>query len=393
MTNYLKKSYGRNTEAARVLKMFIANRNISMPGPRRLGKSFFLDRLVTCLRPNGWHAVKVEIAGLANTRDVFRELCNKLSAETSLIKSVFRWSTQRLAQALGSRTELGSTWYQQFTTHDHETDFERLVKAMNEDKSQRWAILIDEIPIFLKALHDKGPEGIALALQFMNLLARLMQNYPRVRWLITGSIGMEPLAKEGNYMGVLAKFDNFELEPLSVHEATDFLRDRAQEGGFLHRSVITQTEAQYLIQATGWRAAFYLDALAQKLEGTPSDDAVQAKKLVDAAVSKLLNSSESQKFATWEENLNKHYKKAERDLAFAVLLSLAENMDGKSINALLPSLNLPTLTKSGLKQTLQRMDIEGFVVCSDWDNDDTAILFRNLLLRLWWKRWQPQANA
>jgi uncharacterized protein len=393
MTDYTSKTYGRNAEAAQVLKMFIANRNISMPGPRRLGKSFFLDRLVTCLRPNGWHAVKVEIAGLANTRDVFRELCNRLSAETPLIKSVFRWSAQRLTQALGSRTETNGTWYQQLTTHDYETDFERLIKAMNEDKSQRWAILIDEIPIFLKALHDKGPEGIALALNFMNLLARLMQNYSRVRWLITGSIGMEPLAKEGNYMGVLAKFDNFELEPLSVEEATDFLCDRAQEGGFLYRSVITQTEAQYLIQATGWRAAFYLDALAQKLEGTPSNDAVQAKQLVDAAVTNLLKSTESQKFATWEEHLNKHYKKNERELAFAILISLAENTVGKSLNALLPSLNSPTLTKGSLKLTLQRMDVEGFVVCSDWDNDDETILFRNLLLRLWWKRWKPQATA
>lgn len=393
MTSYLKKSYGRNAEAARVLKMFIANRNIAMPGPRRLGKSFFLDRLVTCLRPNGWHAVKVEIAGLASTREVFRELCSKLNAQTHPVKSLLRGVAQRLTQALGSRSDTAGNWYQPFLTHDYETYFERLVNAMNDDKTQRWAILIDEIPIFLKALHAKGPDGIALALNFMNLLARLMQNYPRVRWLITGSIGMEPLAKEGNYMGVLAKFDNFELEPLSVEEATDFLCDRAQEGHFLHRSVITQTEAQYLIQATGWRAAFYLDALAQKLEGTPTADAVQAKQLVDAAVTNLLKSTESQKFATWEEHLNKHYKKDERDLAFAVLISLAENTVGKSLNALLPSLNRPALTKGSLKLTLQRMDVEGFVVCSNWDNDDAAILFRNLLLRLWWKRWQPQATA
>ena len=192
-------------------------------------------------------------------------------------------------------------------------------------------------------------------------------------------------------MGVLAKFDNFELEPLSVDEATDFLRDRAQEGGFLHRSVITQTEAQFLIQATGWRAAFYLDALAQKLEGTPTDDAPLAKQLVDAAVTNLLKSTESQKFATWEEHLNKHYKKSDRELAFGILIALSDNATGKSLNALLPCLNSPSLTKSGLKLMLQRMDVEGFVVCDDWDDDNAALRFRNLLLRLWWKRWQPQA--
>ena len=58
---------------------------------------------------------------------------------------------------------------------------------MNEDAGQRWVLLIDELPIFLKALHDRGPEGIVEARAFMNFVSRMREAHPRIRWLITGS--------------------------------------------------------------------------------------------------------------------------------------------------------------------------------------------------------------
>ncbi len=46
MHHYAGKSYGRNAEVAAIYQMFVAGRDVSMHGPRRLGKTFVLDRLV-----------------------------------------------------------------------------------------------------------------------------------------------------------------------------------------------------------------------------------------------------------------------------------------------------------------------------------------------------------
>ena len=46
---------------------FEKSRDIEMPGARRLGKSFLLDRLVDAAPARGWLAVKVEIAGCKDT--------------------------------------------------------------------------------------------------------------------------------------------------------------------------------------------------------------------------------------------------------------------------------------------------------------------------------------
>ena len=392
MTNYIEKSYGRNEEVEAVLKMFNSGRDIAMPGPRRLGKTFLLDRLVVVLPQKGWSAVKVEIAGLSDQRAVFRELCIKISDQKSISQKSTTWIQQRLGQALAPRSDTNGPWYQPFLTLDHETYFERLIKAMHDDQSSKWALLIDEIPIFLKALHDKGSDGVAAARHFMNLISRLRASYPRVRWLITGSIGLEPLAQEGQYMGVLAKFTTFEIEPLTVEQAIAFVRDQALTGALQHRANITATEAEALVSAVGWRAAYYLDALAQKLAGVPTDDPIEAEQRVTDAIAKLLMPTEAKSFGTWEEHLHKHYKETDRVIAFAVLARLAIDVQGATIDSLLQTVNRSNLSREALKRILLRMSVEGFIVCINWEDDTQTVSFRNPLLRGWWQRYPPNTS-
>ena len=63
MTDYSKKSYGRNAEVAEIFDLFRAEKDVSQHGPRRLGKTFVLDRLVERADSHGFICVKVEIAG------------------------------------------------------------------------------------------------------------------------------------------------------------------------------------------------------------------------------------------------------------------------------------------------------------------------------------------
>ena len=129
MTDYATKTYGRNDEVASLYKMFVAGRDISMHGPRRLGKTFLLDRLVDAAPARQWTAVKVELAGCTDSRAVFRELCSRIGNRRSGGENAKDWLKQRLSQFLGHRTELGGVWYQALLTVDYETHFERLMEG------------------------------------------------------------------------------------------------------------------------------------------------------------------------------------------------------------------------------------------------------------------------
>lgn len=387
---YRDKSYGRQQEVADLYDAFERGDNISMHGPRRLGKTFLLDRLVDQAPGRRWVAVKVELAGCTSTTMVFQELCSRLGERRSGGEQVKTYLLQRLTQCLGASAPDGGPWYQAFIHLDHAQYLERLIRALHEDATRRWVLLIDELPIFLKALHDQGTAGVDTARQFMNLLIRLQQACPKVRWLITGSIGIEPLARVGQYLGTLAKFRPFTLDPLAEDAAKDLVQDLAREGKLMGRRTITDDEADCLVAAVGWRSAFYLEALAQKLRGAPSTDRDGAHKAVNEAVSRLLEPAEAATFGPWEEHLRKHYRDQDCTVAFAVLNALAARPHGMDLNGLLAQVGRADLTPDVLLAVLQRLHNEGFVEVNNWDADRPVSAFRNPLLKRWWQRYRPQ---
>ena len=390
MTGYKSKSYGRNAEVAALYKMFEAGRDVSMHGPRRLGKSFLLDRLVDAAPDHGWTAVKAELAGCTDSRAVFRELCSRIGSQRSGGKPAIDWLLQRSGQFLSPRADAGGAWYQSFISLDHETYLERLVKAMHDDPKRRWLLLIDELPIFLKALHDKGPDGVTAARNFMNLTSRLRQQYTRVRWLITGSIGIDPLARAGNYLGVLAKFQSYELSTLTPVQAKDYLHDQAASGSLPNRQAITEAEAQALIDAVGWLAPYYLDALAQKLTGPLTQDPSQARQLVEQAVDQLLKPGEMATFGVWDEHLRKHYREADCAVACSALTALARTAQGTDLDQVLSAIGRADLSRAGLRQVLARLHDDGFIATDSWEKDSPHCTILNPLLRRWWQRFPPQ---
>lgn len=391
--DYSAKSYGRNEEVASIYRWFEAGQDVSMPGPRRLGKTFVLERIVDGAPGRGWIAVKAEVAGCTETRAFFRELCSKIGNRRSGGRKVLGWIRQRLGQVVDPRADHQGDWYQPLLTLDHQTYFERLVAVLQTDKRRRWVLLIDELPIFLKALHDQGPEGITRARNFMNLLSRLRGDYPKVRWMITGSIGIEPLAQAGNYMGVLAKFQTFDLQPLSESQSTDLVIDLAARGLLMSRQTITRQEAGAIVRAVGWRSAYYLEAVAQKLSGTPTDDEAGAHEQVEAAIARLMKPVEFPKFSVWEEHLRKHYPDGQRGLAFAVLNQLAQTSAPMTLGTLLAAVGRSQLTKDDLRALLVRLDTEGFITVTQWESGDPTASFNNPLVRRWWNRYRPQATA
>lgn len=389
MSNYATKSYGRMTEVAAIYQLFAADKDISMHGPRRLGKTFVLDRLVEQAQTHGYLCLKVEIAGCTEAKHVFRRLCEEISKHRGVPKQTFTWMKQRVVQLANPRTEPGSTWYQPLLNTDWETYLERLLKAMQDDSTHKWAVLIDELPIFLKALHDKGPAGVQQARDFMNLFTRLRTTNPRTRWLVTGSIGIEPLARAGQYMGTMAKFTPYSLEPLTEAQAIDYVQDLAKKGLLPQRKLITNEEAAAVAKAVGWRAAFYLEALASALSSTPATEPETVKAHITAAQTELLKHQHSATFGPWEEHIRKHHSPTQQNLSFAVLNAVARYAEGLGLDAILGIVGQTNLGKDELRQHLMRLTSEGFLHQESPEDDQTPYKFRIPLLRLWWQRWPP----
>lgn len=391
MTDYTKKTYGRNAEVADMFSLFKAGKDISQHGPRRLGKTFVLDRMAEQANSHKFICIKVEIAGCTESKMVFRRLCEEIAANRSVTQRTLSIIAQRMAQAINPRGEQAGPWYQPFLNVDWEKYLDRLLGALQDDKEYQWAILIDELPIFLKAMHDKGAAGVYQARDFMNLFSQLRSKNPLVRWLITGSIGIDPLARAGQYMGALAKFQPYQLEPLSEPQSIEYLKDLAQLGLLQGRKEITDQEAQAVIEAVGWRAAFYLEAFANKLPANPETDIVKVRGNIEAAMAALLKPHNKTTLGTWEEHIRKHHSEQQRILSFDVLNAIAPIEEGMTLDALHGVLGNTSLKRETLRQHLMTLINEGFLYQEPFNDDNAPYRFRIAVLRQWWKTYRPQA--
>ena len=385
-TDYITKSYGRNAECAAIFKLFNEGKNLSMHGPRRLGKSFVLDRLVELGADNGYEVVKIEIAGCQSADEVYGKICDAVHARQPEYKVGWDTLVQRVNQVLMPKANQAATLQQAVLNVSWSYVFEQTLKKLHETKKGKgWVILIDELPIFLGSLHQSNQT--AAARNFMNSLNALSSETHSIRWLLTGSIGIDPLATAGNYQGAMAKFTPFWLEPLGNPEAKDFLQDLVAKNTLKRTKPFSELEMDTILAELGWNAAYYLEVIAKACPATVPNTSEEAEIWIAEASKVALKDNAAWGIAA--EHVRKHYVNTDKSLAFSVLNALSEDQNGATVNALLPGLEKVETRPAAIKKILMQLADDNILVCNDAGGLHKHFKFHLPLQRKWWDKHAP----
>ena len=110
-------------------------------------------------------------------------------------------------------------------------EFAETLIASLDETGEKTAIIIDEVSYFFLALVEEDAKE---ARAFAYRLRGLQQRYKKVRWLITGSIGLDTIARRHGLEGAFVDFETFVLEPFTAAEAISYMRDPAMQQRFTH---------------------------------------------------------------------------------------------------------------------------------------------------------------
>lgn len=378
--------YGRRAETDAIFCRFAAGKNLLMPGPRRLGKTFVLERLEERSPQHGYLAVRFDVSHCRDEKEFFTKLCQAIEAKREPGDSLLDSLQQRVRQVFHGSPSGSGPWYQSALNLNWEAFADHLITALAEDPKNRWVILIDELPVFLLHL-EAMPNGLAQVKSIAYRLREFRERFPGLRWMLTGSIGIEPLARRGEYLGAFNNLEPFELLPLSPESACALLQDSARAGLFEHRRQVSGHEAEAIVAASGWLSAYYLEAFGKQLQGSPAEDAGTADERVREARQRLLQPVNRNYFETWPEHLRKNFTEPTRGRLFGLLAYLADFEQGLSTDGLLPGLNDASISRRDLLRLLNTLEEDGFLVC---DPEADRHRFRMELLRLWWQRYLPE---
>lgn len=375
-------THHRLNERSTLWRKLEAGVNIHMPAPRRIGKTWTIGRLAADLRKAGWLAVEVDVQGMSTPHQFAADLCARIEEQIRTTQRVRAHLMQRLEGLLGGGwgdkplDALGRVDPVQFA--------ETLIDALSQSEKNT-VIIIDEISYFFLALAEKDAQE---AHRFAYQLRALQSRYKKVRWLITGSIGLDTIARRYDIQGAFVDFEVFPLEAFTPDQARSYLRDEAVQEQLTHPFEASDADFEAMFDDLGWLAPFYLKLVANEVRPSiPRDsERAQATKLdFDAAFEKLLQPNRRAEFAVWPEHIRKNLPVADRTVAEHMLSVLSKHSKGEIEDTLLANTAAaePSVTQRQVREVLAMLVNDGLLITSE-----KRFRFRSGLIRRYWQDYE-----
>ncbi len=144
---------------------------------------------------------------------------------------------------------------------------EHLLAELEKSPDKRWLFLIDEITIFVQKILEPARERARQ--RFPVCLAAAGSLLPRIKWLFTGSIGLDTVARQHGFEGALVDLELVQLGPFDRSTAEEFVRATA----LLNKCSFNDESIQALWIGWGWLSPYYLlkyvEAACEKARTTP----------------------------------------------------------------------------------------------------------------------------
>lgn len=372
----------RLTERDEIRRRLAAGRSIQMPAPRRVGKTWLMRRVEEDLAGSGWVTVFIDAEGLRAEDEFLRALCREIDKADDTSNRVFAHLSHRLKKIVSEGWDgnpvnaIGRIDPKQFA--------EELIASLDA-QGRDTLILVDEIALFVTVLFAKDANATR---DFLYHLRKLRQAYPRVRWLLTGSIGLDVVARRGRLQGAFVDLDVFALEPFTISAARTYL-DRVCGTTAVRRPfALDDAGFVHLVRELGWLSPYYLDMVVDRIQASgPSTESGLTLALpadIERAFDDILAPPFRVYFATWEEHLDKNFPPDESTLLYAIVGICCEQPDGETFATIQARPGCAVATRA-LKDLLTALAADGIL-----HEVDGRWRFRSGLLRRYWSKYHHE---
>lgn len=372
----------RETERAQLQRQLLAGNSIHMPAPRRIGKTWTIGRLAEDLRTKDWTVVQMDVQGMRTARAFAEDLCRRIEAQASVMKRIKAHFHARITTLASGELEKPLDILTKLNPKDF---IETLVSTLDQDK-QPAVILIDEIAFFVLALAEADPVE---AKDFVYSLRALQQRYRNVRWLMTGSIGLDIIARRYGLEGAFVDLQTFVLRPFTPAEARSLLRAPEFQAKLNNPFDADDADLDWMLDEIGWLAPYYLQMVANEVRPSVPPSATGSPHAsrgdIAAAFDTVLQPDRRMNFAVWFEHVDKNFTESEAKLAFAMLARLSAHRNGERIDTL-HAIATELQGSAAIRQTREVL----MALCNDGllTLQEERYAFQSGLVRRYWQVYQ-----
>lgn len=250
-----------------------------------------------------------------------------------------------------------------------------LLKALNELNEPVW-FLLDEFPIMIDNIAAK--HGTPLASAALHWLRRVRQenvDSSSVRFLLTGSIGLDSVLRRHGLRGVANDLRRETLQPLSADEALQFALRLAGDNQILLNEHFAKDYINRLGSAI-W--PYFIQLFIAELQEHSADQRQFPD--VTAVFQAVAHGEHNQYSDNMWTRLRDIFNDAETDIAQKLLRIIAVQETGISLTRLRSQ--LPQIEKDDFAHVLDVLQHDGYLI----KDDNGCVQFFSNLLRDYWRR-------
>ncbi len=371
--------------------------HLILSGPRRLGKSSILHKLLEQSISHGFQAKIVDLQGIFTAMSFIEELYQAFPAMGHTIGSVIDKLNPFHRVKRAEANVMGQGGALELTDKQEESWQKKGDPCMERLAREQILVLIDEFPVFLEKMLERHQKE---AVDFLDWLRRwLTTSNHRYRFIFTGSVGLHSLLERHQLTPQMNHCDVYALGPFKRRHALQMLQHFASKKEW----ILQQTDAEYLCDKIGWLSPFFLNLLLSEtilaardryLETSASTDDFNSTTLakgtiigndIDDGYERLL--ALRSRFSHWKSRLEKQVPPSEMDHVMLVLSEISRSDTGLNRAQLSARLqpHLPDTNKREqlLEKFLYRLVEEGYLTPPDSNGN---VQFLSFLLKDYWRR-------
>lgn len=198
-----ERFFDRQREVADIAGYLLDGQGVLVTGPRRVGKTSVVHRVLVHLEPEA-HVLFADVESHDGPAELFAHL-GALSArqDPGVWQRVRGWFSRRLDHTAGrvEGLELGplKVALHAAMAGSWRDDARAIVEALAA-RDRPTVLAVDELPLLLDRVlkADRGQAELLLG-----LLRNLAHDFPAVRWLVSGSIGLEAVLHRAALTGTI----------------------------------------------------------------------------------------------------------------------------------------------------------------------------------------------
>lgn len=392
--------FGRELEVTRLTDI-LGNDDILLLGPRRIGKTSIARAVMQKVRADGWRSIEINVASCIDERGFLEKLdtalrpelaslgskvSNTISAALASITSRIKSIKLSVPGVAGVGVEIVGDTTEEWTKVGCE------VLQLIAQVEQRWLIYIDELPIMLFNIMRADPvTGVQRVRRFLDWFRNDVRGLPgaqSVRWLVSGSIGLDTLVQQHGMADTINSLSHQGLPAFKDEVAVDMLMVLAGR----YQMAFHTEDARSMVDAIKWSQPYYLQTAFHHLRSLmAASPGSAASTLIDAAIETMVQPGSDNDFHHWISRLEQQLDRASAGHAIALLNFAANDALGVRPEALLHIVEerLPgVLPEDARRIFINLRDIleRDAYWWPDENSGNKRYRFRLEPLRRWWMR-------